>query len=87
MLCAEAETAREAEQPDMGWAGAGEGQAASGGGEENDGTGEREESTIGPIQPAAGQRAAGTVRMKFSLISVCSVCDYTGQSSQLVRLD
>lgn len=89
VLSAEAETAREAEQPGMGFAAAGAGQAASGGGEKSEGTGEGEESTAGPIQPAAGQRAAGTVRLKFNLISVyciCSVCDYPGQSCQHVDL-
>lgn len=90
VLSVEEETAGKAEQPAVGFTAAGAGQAASRGGEKSEGTGEREESTAGPIQPAAGQRAAGTVRLKFNLISVycvCCVCDHPGQSCRHVGFD
>lgn len=89
LLSAEAETAGEAERPAMGFTAAGAGQAAGRGGEKSERTGERQTSKTGPIQPGASQRAAGTVRLKFTLISaccICSACDYHEQSCIIMVL-
>lgn len=85
VLCAEEETAGETEKPAMGFTATGAGQAASRGGYKSEGTGEKETNTTGPIQPAAGQRAAGTVSLTLNLISICcdcSACDYPGRPCQ-----